>query len=194
QQVPPNYSAIQVQGKRLYDLARSGHAITVPARTVEVSRLEVLDWRSGDFPELDLAIACGPGTYIRSIARDLGDVLQVGGTLVSLVRTHSSGFDLTDSLTLEQLDEQLQQGFQPIAPEIALTHLNAIVLPADLAKRWCQGQRVAIDPISAKQKSLAASTKPAVRVHHETNTFLGIGTLTTWETDTVLLPQVVFDA
>ena len=82
-QIPPNYSAIQVQGKRLYDLARKGENVEVPARIIEVFQIEILDWRFGEFPELDVAIACGPGTYIRAIARDLGTVLQ---TVVRLQR------------------------------------------------------------------------------------------------------------
>ena len=61
-QFPPNYSAVQVGGKRLYDLARQGKTVEVAARNVEVFRLEILDWRAGDFPELDLAIACSPAT------------------------------------------------------------------------------------------------------------------------------------
>ena len=85
QQVPPSYSAIQVQGKRLYDLARAGEKVEVPARTVEVFKIEILDWRPGDFSELDVAIACGSGTYIRAIARDLGASLQTGGTLAALI-------------------------------------------------------------------------------------------------------------
>ncbi|MDB9513082.1 tRNA pseudouridine(55) synthase TruB, partial [Kamptonema animale CS-326] len=145
QQIPPNYSAIHVEGKRLYDLARKGETVAVPPRPVEVFRLEILDWRPGDFPELDLAIACGAGTYIRAIARDLGAALNVGGTLAALTRTESSGFHLVDSLTFEELETQLQQGtFSPITPSSALAHLDAIALDAKDATRWCQGQRLAL--------------------------------------------------
>ncbi|MDF0555486.1 tRNA pseudouridine(55) synthase TruB [Kamptonema sp. UHCC 0994] len=144
QQIPPNYSAIHVDGKRLYDLARKGETVVVPSRAVEVFRLEILDWRPGDFPELDVAIACGAGTYIRAIARDLGAVLNVGGTLAALTRTESSGFHLASSLTFEELEIQLQQGtFRPITPSAALAHLDAIALDAKDATRWCQGQRLA---------------------------------------------------
>ncbi|NES68459.1 MAG: tRNA pseudouridine(55) synthase TruB, partial [Okeania sp. SIO2D1] len=120
EQVPPSYSAIQVEGKRLYDLARQGKTVEIPTRVVEVSSLEVLEWRSGDFPELDLAIACGTGTYIRAIARDLGAVLNTGGTLATLTRTESSGFCLKDSLTFEDMETQLQQKtFSLLSPEVA---------------------------------------------------------------------------
>jgi tRNA pseudouridine55 synthase len=168
QQIPPSYSAIQVQGKRLYDLARAGEAVEAPVRTVEVFQIEVLDWRSGDFPELEVAIACGAGTYIRAIARDLGDFLNTGGTLASLTRTVSSGFHLADSLTLDQLAEQIQQEtFRPILPELALGHLPSLTLAAPEGKRWCQGQRICLE----KNQTMTE----ICRVHHENGLFLGIG-------------------
>jgi tRNA pseudouridine55 synthase len=171
QQIPPSYSAIQVQGKRLYELARSGEAVEAPIRTVEVFQMDVLDWRLGDFPELELAIACGAGTYIRAIARDLGDFLGSGGTLASLTRTASSGFLLTDSLTLDQLSEQIQQGaFRPIVSELTLEHLPVVNLPAPEGKRWCQGQRIRLEQPGLSQT-------PACRVRHENGLFLGIGQL-----------------
>lgn len=185
QQVPPNYSAIQVQGKRLYDLARSGELIEVPARSVDIYQLEILDWRSGECPELDLAIACGSGTYIRSIARDLGAILEVGGTLASLVRTDSSGFRLGDSLTLDDFATQVQdQTFSAIAPDVALAHLPIVTLPEEPAKRWCLGQKVVVaDPINAA----------IVRVRHQDDRFLGIAQPVAAEEGQLLVPQMVFE-
>lgn len=180
-QIPPNYSAIQVQGKRLYDLARMGENVFVPARTVEVFQISVLDWREGEFPELDVAIACGAGTYIRAIARDLGVALQTGGTLAALTRTESSGFNLADSLTLSELSAQLQAGtFQPISPDATLQHLPCITLPATAAQKWCQGQRV---PVTLDVTGM-------LRVYHEDGQFVGIAQ----SLDAVLIPQMVFEA
>ena len=184
QQVPPNYSAIQVQGKRLYDLARSGESIDVPARSVDIYQLEILGWRSGEFPELDLAIACGSGTYIRSIARDLGAILDVGGTLAKLIRTDSSGFNLSHSLTIEEFNTQVQdQAFSPIDPNTALAHLPIVTLPEEPAKRWRWGQKVLADAINA----------PIVRVHQENDRFLGIAQLVESEEGWLLVPQMVFE-
>ncbi|MBW4473409.1 MAG: tRNA pseudouridine(55) synthase TruB [Stenomitos rutilans HA7619-LM2] len=212
QQIPPNYSAVQVQGKRLYDLARAGEAIVAKSRTVHVFSLEVLDWRPGDFPELDLAIACGPGTYIRSIARDLGNVLKTGGTLAALTRTASSGFELADSVTLETLEAQQVQGlFQPIEPVKALLHLSQIVLSGAIARRWCQGQRIVIQPDANGQWKEEDVEKPEddagrlqmyavpplqqpLRVHHEDGQLLGIGIPTDTEVGIVLLSQMVFES
>ncbi|WP_427161775.1 tRNA pseudouridine(55) synthase TruB [Aliinostoc sp. HNIBRCY26] len=179
EQIPPIYSAIQVEGKRLYDLARQGAAVEVPPRTVEIYRIEILDWRVGDFPELDVEIACGGGTYIRAIARDLGTVLNTGGTLAALVRTQSSGFNLADSLTLDELEAQLSNGtFQPTPPDTALQHLPSVTLPSISAQKWCQGQRISLTPEITDQ----------VRVYEATR-FLGIGELQAG----VLIPQMVFE-
>ena len=185
EQVPPHYSAIQVQGKRLYDLARAGEKVDVPARTVEVFKIEILDWRLGDFPELDVAIACGSGTYIRAIARDLGAILQTGGTLASLIRTESSGFHLVNSLTLDQLAAQLQQEiFQPIPPSTALQHLDAVTLPAATAQKWCQGQRIVWD-------APASCIGSPLQIYQEGGHFLGIGQLGHADTGQLLIPRIV---
>lgn len=191
QQVPPRYSAVQVGGQRLYDLARQGHDVTPPTRTVNVHRITVLDWRPGEFPELDCAIACGSGTYIRSIARDLGQMLGCGGTLAQLIRTDSSGFGLDDSLTLDELELHIQQGqFQPLLPEQALRHLDAISLPPDLAQRWCRGQRIAPEHLSLNAiHPLIAST---LRVHRLDGQFLGVGQIAPAPTS-ALVPKVVFE-
>ncbi len=188
QQVPPRYSAIQVGGKRLYGLARAGVVVDVPVRTVEVTHLEAVGWRSQDFPELELTIACGAGTYIRSIARDLGELLGTGGVLASLVRTESHGFSLTDSLTIEELEAQAQNDiFQPLKPEHVLTHLQRLTLDLVEAKRWRQGQRL----IAPDGTSPLVLDNP-ISVYSETEVFLGIGRWTKTEDSEFLAPWMVF--
>lgn len=180
QQIPPIYSAIQVKGKRLYELARQGEVIEPEPRTVEIYGIEVLDWQTKDLeqPELTVDIACGPGTYIRSIARDLGELLQTGGTLAQLIRTKSCGFDLADSITLEQLENEVKQENIPLSnPSIALSHIPIHVLDEAEAKRWCQGQPVAISP---------PVTEGWVQVH-DLSQFLGMGLIA----QDSLVPKVV---
>ncbi|MDB9539347.1 tRNA pseudouridine(55) synthase TruB [Anabaenopsis tanganyikae CS-531] len=178
EQIPPIYSAIQVDGKRLYDLARQGQTVEVPKRTVEIFHTEILDWRWGDFPELDVAIACGSGTYIRAIARDLGAILGTGGTLAGLVRTASSGFNLPHSLSFSDLETQLQTGtFQPISPDVPLEHLPSVTLPNIPAVRWCQGQKI----------TLNGDFAGIARVYNQDTCFLGIGKLE----DSLLVPTTV---
>ncbi|MDM9384229.1 tRNA pseudouridine(55) synthase TruB [Chlorogloeopsis sp. ULAP01] len=182
EQIPPSYSAIQVQGKRLYELARKGKTVEVPVRTVEVFKIEILDWREGEFPEVDVAIACGTGTYIRAIARDLGTVLNTGGTLAALQRTASSGFFLADSLTFTDLEAQLQTGtFQLLPPDVALGHLQSTHLNPTDALKWCQGQRIAAQENSDYE---------ILRVYAEDGRFLGIGQ----SQDDLLIPLLVLEA
>lgn len=184
-QIPPKYSAIQVQGKRLYDLARRGETIEVPPRNVEVYKLEILDYRSGDYPEIDVLIDCSTGTYIRAIARDLGTALATGGTLANLIRTQSAGLSLLDSLTFDELMEQLQQGaFKAIAPTAVLQHLPRVTLIPPLAQKWCQGQIVAGD-------EEVLSNCP-VQVYREDGDFLGIGHQEDLERRS-LIPDLVYE-
>lgn len=182
QQIPPAFSAIQVQGVRLYELARAGKAVDVPIRTVEVKNIQVLDWRSGDFPELDLTISCGTGTYIRAIARDLGDRLGCGATLAYLERTYSNGFDLASSLTFDAIAAKLQQDCLVLTPpEVALSHLPEVSLEMDLAKRWGHGQAITMEmPELAEYANY-------LRVCDRDGTFLGIAELQ----DQKLAPVVV---
>ncbi|MGL5082525.1 MAG: tRNA pseudouridine(55) synthase TruB [Microcoleaceae cyanobacterium] len=185
QQVPPRYSAIHVQGKRLYDLARTGEEVEIPTRTVEIFGIEPLNWQPGDFPELEISITCGAGTYIRSIARDLGEKLNVGATLAALIRTESSGFPLATSLTLADLETRANAGtFQPISEAEALKHVKAIALAPDKARRWSQGQQVQCDYRELCQLP--------VRVYGQDGQFLGIGQVNCSDQGVLLVPQVVF--
>ncbi len=181
EQIPPNYSAIQVDGKRLYDLARKGEKVQAPIRNVEVFNIDILDWRDGEFPELDVNIACGGGTYIRAIARDLGAALETWGTLATLQRTVSSGFNLADSLNFTELEASLEaEEFEPMAADVPLQHLSEITLPETEARRWCQGQKISVDN----------QVSEILRVYNEQKLFLGIGELK----EDLLIPRMVLEA
>ncbi len=188
EQIPPRYSAIQVQGKRLYELARQGKTVEVPTRIVEIFNVEILDWRTGDFPELDIAIACGAGTYIRAIARDLGIKLKTGGTLAALQRTCSSGFHLENSINLQDLEGQLETGnFQIIPADIPLKHLSIVTLATIPARKWCQGQRVPINDVGGARDQM-------LRVYGEDGCFLGLGKQAISENSKLLVPVMVLAA
>jgi tRNA pseudouridine55 synthase len=185
-QIPPAYSAIQKDGKRLYELARAGEVVDVPERTVEIYEIEVLDWYEGESPEIVVRIACGSGTYIRAIARDLGTMLNTGGTLAKLQRTLSCNLRLEDSLTLEELEEQVKAStFTPISPHTALAHLSPLNLDPDTAKRWCQGQKIPFPAPQAFQES------SFMRVYETEDKFLGIGVFKATENGLILIPKTV---
>lgn len=184
-QIPPAYSAISVGGKRLYQLARQGEVIVIPERLVSVKNIAVLQWWPGEAAELELLITCGPGTYIRALARDLGQVLGVGATLSHLTRTLSCGFELNESLTIFELEEQLTQGnFQLIPMTRALQHLSTVSLELEWEQRWHQGQSLSID--------CALPLPRFVQVQNPEGNFLGIGEISPQANQVVLIPKIVF--
>jgi tRNA pseudouridine55 synthase len=106
-QVPSAVSAIKVDGRRAYQLAREGHVVELPARPVRIDRFEMLAVRSHEqLVDLDVEVDCSSGTYIRALARDLGDALGVGGHLTSLRRTRVGRFELDQACALDELAER----------------------------------------------------------------------------------------
>ena len=124
QQIPPQFSALKVDGKRAYDLARDGQAVELAARPVRIDRVERISYA---WPLLELEVDCGSGTYIRSIARDIGVALGCGGLVEVLVRTRIGGFALTDAIDpTGQTIEAILAHLQPI--EAALGDLPRLEL------------------------------------------------------------------
>ncbi|HUQ44108.1 MAG TPA: tRNA pseudouridine(55) synthase TruB [Candidatus Limnocylindria bacterium] len=124
-QRPPDYSAVQVGGRRAYAMARAGETVELPPRQVEIRSLDLLEWDAAD-PERPIAVvdvACSAGTYIRAIARDLGERLACGAYLGSLVRTASGPFELDGALTLDALRDAAAAG----GPEA----IRALLMPPD---------------------------------------------------------------
>jgi len=144
-QKPPPYSAVKANGKPLYRLARAGAPVEPKVRRVQVYRLRILDWQP---PRLRLEIDCGKGTYIRSLAHDLGIRLGCGAYLHSLVRTRYGPFHLAQALTLAQVAEAFQNNrgasiLQP--PGTALSHWPAVVLNEDQQRLLSQGRPIPLD-------------------------------------------------
>lgn len=106
QQIPPMYSAIKQGGKKLYELARRGETVERPARQITIEHLEISHW---DFPRFGLRVQCSAGTYIRSLAHDIGEALGVGAHLSALRRLVSGAFKVEDAHTIEQLQEAFAQ-------------------------------------------------------------------------------------
>lgn len=138
-QVPPSYSAIKLEGQPAYRRARAGEEVALEARPIVIYSLEIIDWIP---PMLTLAIECSKGTYIRSLAHDLGVQLGCGAYLDGLVRTRSGPFSLADSITLEQLatavdDASVQRYLYPV--DKALEQYPALLLDAESVERVKHG-------------------------------------------------------
>ncbi len=112
QQLPPIYSAIKVGGKKLYEYARKGEEVEIQPRGVNISKLEIVNF-DYENQTVDLHIECSKGTYIRSIAHDLGHALGVGGHLIQLVRIKAGKFGVNEAIKLDEFD----------APETVIKHL-----------------------------------------------------------------------
>jgi len=137
QQVPPMYSAIQIDGRRMYDLARQGQTIELQPREVEIDRIDVLDWQP---PVITLDIVCGKGTYIRALARDLGAALGCGAHLASLRRTQVGPLNIETAVPLDTLLGDRDQATQwLLAPEVAVADWNRVDVDEAMLRRIRNG-------------------------------------------------------
>jgi tRNA pseudouridine55 synthase len=143
QQRPPAVSAVHVNGQRAYQLARAGELVELQPRPVTIQRLELLGWEPAR-GQLELEVACSAGTYIRSLARDLGDALGCGGALAQLRRTQALGFQLEQSVSLEQLDAVPPPTL--VNPLQALSHLAQHPLETEALAGWRCGRMQSCDP------------------------------------------------
>jgi len=144
-QIPPMYSAVKVKGQKLYKLARQGKEIERAPRPVTIYRLDVLDWA---LPDVTIEVVCSAGTYVRSLAHDLGQTLGCGAHLIALTRTAAGEFRVEDSHTLEALEALAHAGRLAevlLPPETALTALPVIVLTPEQEQATRFGQTVTLD-------------------------------------------------
>ncbi|WP_040163821.1 tRNA pseudouridine(55) synthase TruB [Microbacterium gorillae] len=153
-QVPSTVSAIKVDGRRAYDLARSGEEVQLKARAVTVSRFDVLDIRRADgVVDLDVVVDCTSGTYIRALARDLGAGLGVGGHLTVLRRTHVGPYEVTAAAIL---DDALAEAptLTPAAAAVAV--LGELSVSDDEARDLRHGKRLVDAAARASRLPIAA--------------------------------------
>jgi tRNA pseudouridine55 synthase len=158
QQVPPAVSAIKVDGQRAYKLTRAGAAPELKPRPVTVYEFTVTDVRpAGDLLDVDATVRCSSGTYIRALARDLGDKLGTGGHLTALRRTRVGGYGLDAARTLDQLAERFE--VMPLA-QAAAAAFPRRDLSADEARRLAHGGRLPAGPPGTGTPSPTAAFAP----------------------------------
>lgn len=162
EQVPPMYSALKHKGRRLHELARRGEEVERAPRPVTLHRLEIDAFES---PRLDVTVTCSKGTYIRSLAMDIGEALGCGAHLASLRRTACEPFTLERSLTLDELDAMTpgQRSGCLLSPDDAFPDWPCVLLDDVQAARVRQGQRLRVDHADG-----------AVRLY-DNRGFLGLG-------------------
>ena len=172
EQVPSMYSALKHDGKPLYQLARQGKEVERKARRVVIKQLELRDFRGGEHPEADVYLECSKGTYVRSLAEDLGEALGVGAHVSALRRTQAGPFRLEDSVNLATLEslkahDQLAEMDALLRPaDSALDGLPLVELTESSGFYMRQGQPVQVPN---------APCDGMVRIALETGEFLGVG-------------------
>ena len=145
EQTPPAYSAVKINGRKAYEMARKGEEVEIEPRMIQVHHLEVLEWAT---PEVVVDVHCSSGTYIRSLANDLGEVLGCGAYLVGLRRTKNGRFSLRDAVPLRKLKEAFEAGdwYKHLIPAAeSLSDWPSVVLSPDEVETLRHGQRVKVD-------------------------------------------------
>ncbi len=180
EQIPPAVSALKVSGQRAHELVRQGEAVALAARRVRIDAIRVI---GHEWPFLDVEVDCGKGTYIRSIARDLGAALGCGGLVQTLRRTRIGCYLEEDAITLEHDPQFVAEHLCPMSS--ALSMLPEVRVPAEAVLRFRQGQSVAclVTPPGPSGSEVA--------VKSEWEEVLGVGTT---QSDGRVKPVLVLNA
>lgn len=170
-QTPPMYSAVKINGRPLYELARQGIEIERKPRVVTIHSIEILEF---EMPYLKLRVSCSKGTYIRSLCNDIGNALGVGAHVSELVRTRIGDFKLEDAATLQELPGKTA-ALHTI--DTALKHLREIIVDSGQYSRASNGNPV---PVGAaeRQMALEMAVSPFVRLRNPDGNVFGIGKVT----------------
>jgi tRNA pseudouridine55 synthase len=156
-QVPPAYSAAKVTGRRAYDLARQGEEVSLQPRRVRISGIDLVDY---DFPRLTLDVYCGKGTYIRSLARDLGERLGCGALVETLRRTRVGPFSVADALTLDADAATARSRLLPLSAAVA--DLPRLTVNAQEAGALRQGRGLPLHKLGLPEAARKGTAPTAV--------------------------------
>ncbi|MGO4106799.1 tRNA pseudouridine(55) synthase TruB [Paenibacillus sp. YAF4_2] len=172
-QVPPMYSAVKVDGKRLYELAREGKTVERKSRKVTIHQIDLLSCDlESDRPRFSFSVICSKGTYIRTLCVDIGRALGVPAAMAELIRTMSGGITREQCVTLEELEElqaagRLEERMLPA--EIAIEHLARVQADAPVTEMALRGQKIPYNRITDSFDSSSL-----VRLYGENDAFIGI--------------------
>jgi len=170
-QIPPMYSAIKINGKKLYDLARKGEEIERPARKVEILDITIT---SINLPRVEMIVKCSKGTYIRTLCHDIGKDLECGACMEELIRTQVERFDVEKGLTLDQIKELFEQGKleEHIVPvDEMLDKYSKCVVSDEFSKLIYNGNKFSSRATMLKMNFM---DEQKVRVYDQKGEFIGI--------------------
>ncbi len=185
EQVPPQFAAIKVAGKPMYQLARRGQVVEARPRPIHIERLTLLDWQS---PRAQVEVACSKGTYIRALARDLGERLGCGAHLSALTRMRCGSFALSDSITLATLEQSVDWRDYLLPMDYGLQGWPAVYLTQTETQRILHGLAV------EHAAPFGASTSSALHLRAYDHTGQFIAVLTIDAARQTLRPEKVFAA
>jgi tRNA pseudouridine55 synthase len=176
QQIPPMYSAVKYQGKPLYKLARAGITVERRSRSAMIYRLSLLNWEPS---VATVEVVCGKGTYIRSLAHDLGQALGCGACVKSLIRLRCGPLDIKDAVSLSQLEEAFRQDYwqELINPvDSVLSHWAAVVVSDEAIDDIRNGRPLILknDEGDIKNSSMDANEQDRCRAYALDGRFLGV--------------------
>ena len=175
QQVPPMYSAIKINGKKLYELARKGREVERPPRKVTIHAL-TLESREGE-RDFTIRVRCSKGTYVRTLCHDIGQALGCGGCMSSLRRTMAAGFTLEDAVTLDEVQQAEDPEKLLLPVDAYFAGRPVLILKPDLEKKVRNGMTVILPQ--------APGVSGECRVYGESGEFLALGKLTGRKLETV---------
>lgn len=187
EQVPPQFSAKKVDGEAMHRRARRGEHVALPPVEVTIHEIALTEMR---LPDVRFTVRCSSGTYVRALARDLGEDLGVGAHLTALRRTAVGGFSANDAVTVDELEDSEAVARATIAPTGALGHMGSMEVDEGVAARLRNGQRVRVDEATDPEGEVddeSRVTPTLVAVSHD-HDLLAIAELD----DGLLRPRKVF--
>ncbi|MEJ9221092.1 tRNA pseudouridine(55) synthase TruB [Paenibacillus glucanolyticus] len=172
-QVPPMYSAVKINGKRLYELAREGKTVERKSRTVTIHEIEMTNFDAeGEYTDISFRVLCSKGTYIRTLCVDIGRKLGLPSVMVKLERTVSAGITEQQCLTLEQIEQFMKEGTlhtRLIPVDQAIHNLPEHTVSEEKTEAALQGQR-----LSSRAVEPAVDSSEPIRLYDIKGNFLGI--------------------
>ncbi len=173
QQIPPMFSAIKQGGRPLYKRARAGEIVELPPRSVTIYNLDWINWEP---PDLTLDVTCSSGTYIRSLARDLGDAVGTGAHLAGLIRTANGPWKLEQATSLETLENagfpDWKQFLQPL--DQAILHLPSVQLNSEATQHIIHGRQIELAPTIAGRHADNQPPTELLRAYSSDGKFLAV--------------------